>query len=79
VKFVAFLLLVIAAELPALQCLNRSEVDVFACPRRGLKMRMLAVIDAPDAIREIRACFGLPKRAPPVAPALPDSDEAVFW
>ena len=42
-------------------------------------MRILAAIDAPDAIQKILACLGLPARAPPVAPALPDSDEAVLW
>jgi hypothetical protein len=42
-------------------------------------MRILAAINAPAAIRKILACLGLPTRAPPVAPALPDSDEAVLW
>ena len=55
------------------------EFDVLACPRCGAKMRILAGIDAPDAIRKILTCLGLPTRAPPVAPALPDSDEAVLW
>jgi len=32
-------------------------------------MRILAAIDAPDAIRKILSCLGLPTRAPPVAPA----------
>lgn len=52
------------------------EFDVLACPRCGAKMRILAAIDAPDAIRKILSCLGLPARAPPVTPALPDSDEA---
>ncbi len=55
------------------------EFDVLTCPRCGAQMRILAAIDAPDAIQKILACLGLPARAPPVAAALPDSDEAVLW
>jgi len=55
------------------------EFDVLACPRCGAKMRILAAIDAPDAIRKILSCLGLPTRAPPVAPALPDGDKVVLW
>jgi hypothetical protein len=55
------------------------EFDVLACPRCGAKMRILAGIDAPDAIRKILTCLGLPTRAPPVAPALPGSDQAILW
>jgi len=54
------------------------EFDVLACPRCGAKMRVLVAIDAPGSIRKILACLGLPTRAPPVAPALPDSDEVVL-
>jgi len=36
------------------------EFDVLACPRCGATMRILAAIDAPDAIRKILACLGLP-------------------
>jgi hypothetical protein len=42
-------------------------------------MRILAAIDAPDAIRKILSCLGLPTRAPPVTPALPDSDQTILW
>ena len=48
-------------------------------PRCGAKMRILAGIDAPNAIRKILTCLGLPTRAPPVAPALPGSDQAILW
>ena len=55
------------------------EFDVLACPRCGAKMRILAAIDAPDAIRKILSCLGLPTRAPPVAPAIRDEDIAASW
>jgi hypothetical protein len=45
------------------------EFDVLAGPRCGERMRMLASITSPDAIREILACLRLPTRAPPIAPA----------
>jgi hypothetical protein len=51
------------------------EFDVLACPRCGAKMRILAAINAQDAIRKILSCLGLPTRAPPVTPVLRDSDE----
>ena len=50
------------------------ELDVLACPRCGARMRMLAAIDTPDAIRKILSCLGIPTRPPPVAPAMPDGD-----
>lgn len=55
------------------------ELDVLACPRCGAKMRILAAIDAPDAIRKILSCLGLPTRAPPVEQAQPHTDEAILW
>jgi hypothetical protein len=55
------------------------KVDVLACPRCGAKMRILAVIDAPDTIRQILACLGLPARAPPLEQAHPYTDEATLW
>ena len=42
-------------------------------------MRILAVIDAPDTIRQILACLGLPARAPPLEQAHPYTDEATLW
>jgi len=35
---------------------------------------LLAAIDSPDVIQKILACLGLPTRAPPIAPAIPDKD-----
>jgi len=46
------------------------EVDVLACPRCAGRMRILAAIHSPEAIRAILECLGLPTRAPPIAPAL---------
>ena len=45
------------------------EVDVLVCPRCTGRMRILAAIHAPEAIRAILDCLGLPTRAPPIAPA----------
>jgi hypothetical protein len=50
------------------------ELDVLACPRCGARMRILAAINPPDAIRKILACLGLPTRAPPIAPAISDTE-----
>jgi len=55
------------------------EVDVLACPRCGAQMRILAAINPPEAIRKILACLGLPTRAPPIAPAMQDGEEAASW
>ncbi len=48
------------------------SIDVLQCPRCGARMRILAAIHAPDAIRKILDCLGLPSRPPPIARALPD-------
>ena len=53
--------------------------DVLACPRCGARMRILAAINPPDAIRKILGCLGLPTRAPPIAPAIPDGEAAASW
>jgi hypothetical protein len=37
-------------------------------------MRILAAIHAPDAIRKILDCLGLPTRAPPMKPVLPEAE-----
>jgi len=42
-------------------------------------MRILAAIDAPDAIRKILSCLGLPTREPPIAPAVPDEEASASW
>ena len=48
------------------------EIDVLECPWCGGRMRVLAAIVTPEAIRAILDCLGLPARAPPVAPAACD-------
>jgi len=54
---------------------NRSfACDVLACDRCGGRMRIIAAIQAPDAIRRILDCLGLPSRSPPMAGARPDRD-----
>jgi len=40
---------------------------------------LLAAIDSPDVIQKILACLGLPTRAPPIAPAIPDKDARTLW
>ena len=44
-------------------------IDVIECPRCLGRMRILAAIHPPDAIRAILECLGLPSRAPPIASA----------
>jgi len=46
------------------------SVDVLVCDRCGGRMRILAAINPPDAIRKILVCLGLPSRPPPIAPAI---------
>jgi hypothetical protein len=55
------------------------KLDVLACPRCGGRMRIVAAINPPDAIRKILAHLGLPTRAPPIAPAVSDPDMAYAW
>jgi hypothetical protein len=50
------------------------DLDVLQCDSCGGRMRILAAIERPDAIRKILGCMGLPSRPPPVAPAPPDPD-----
>jgi len=50
-------------------------VDPLACPRCGDRMRLLAVIQDPEAIRAILDCLDLPSRAPPLAPARREATE----
>jgi hypothetical protein len=54
------------------------QLDVLSCPRCGGRMRILCAINPPVAIQKILACLGLPTRAPPIASALPDEDEAFY-
>jgi hypothetical protein len=43
--------------------------DVLECPRCLGRMKIVAAIHSPNAIRKILDCLGLPSRAPPIAPA----------
>lgn len=56
-------------------------IDVLECDRCGGRMRIVAAIHPPEAIRKILDCLGLPSRAPPIACASPDgdSDEQVIF
>ena len=49
-------------------------VDVLECASCGSRLRILAAIHSPEAIRAILECLGLPSRAPPVAPAAPEAE-----
>jgi hypothetical protein len=42
--------------------------------RCGGRMRILAAIHPPEAIRKILDCRGLPSRPPPIARALPERE-----
>ena len=42
------------------------------CPRCLGRMKIVAAIHSPDAIRKILDCLDLPSCAPPVAPAVSD-------
>jgi len=49
-------------------------VDVLECPACHGRLRILAAIHAPEAIRAILECLGLPSRAPPIAAAVLDPE-----
>jgi hypothetical protein len=57
------------------------DVDVLACPRCGGRLRLMATIEDPEAIRAIRAAVAVPPeladRAPPFA-ASPDPSRAAI-
>jgi hypothetical protein len=46
------------------------SLDVLECPRCSGHVRIIAAIQAPEAIRKILDCLGLPSRPPPISPAL---------
>lgn len=56
------------------------DIDVLACPRCGGRLRLMATVEDPDAIRAILGALagseGLVGRAPPPLPAL-DASQAV--
>jgi len=49
-------------------------LDVLKCPQGHGRMRILAAIHPPDTTRAILEHLGLPARAPPVAPAVPEPE-----
>ena len=55
------------------------SIDVLQCPRCGGRMRIIAAIHPPDAIRKILECLGLSSRPPPIVSAIPDMDDPYFW
>jgi hypothetical protein len=46
--------------------------DVLRCDRCGSRMRILCAINAPEAIRKILDCLGLPSKPPPIFSAVLD-------
>ena len=54
-------------------------IDVLECPRCGGRLRILAAIQSPDAIRKILDCLGLPSRAPPIRPPMPRDQAELEW
>lgn len=58
-------------------------IDVLECLRCGGAMKILGAIHPPDTTTAILACLGLPTRAPPTAPALPEAEpsepQTVDW
>ena len=48
------------------------ELDVLECPRCLGRMKIVAAIHSPGAIRKILDCLDLSSRAPPLAPAISD-------
>jgi uncharacterized protein YbaR (Trm112 family) len=58
------------------------EIDVLACPRCGGRLRLIATIDDPDAIRAVLAASAVSReladRAPPFAPPLDTSHGAAL-
>ena len=45
------------------------QVDILECTSCGGRMRIIAAIHCPEAIRKILDCLGIPWRSPPVAAA----------
>jgi uncharacterized protein YbaR (Trm112 family) len=56
------------------------EIDVLACPRCRGRLRLIATIDDPDAVRAVLAASAVSRaladRAPPFAPPLGTSHGA---
>jgi Putative transposase len=58
------------------------DIDVLACPRCGGRLRLIATVEAPDAVRAILATLALSEegadRAPPFAPSVSTSHIAAI-
>ena len=58
------------------------DIDVLACPRCGGRLRLIATVEDPDAIRAILAALALSEeradRAPPFAASLDTSHAAAI-
>lgn len=50
------------------------ELDVLECPHCHGRLRILAAIHPPENTQKILQCLGLPTRAPPVKPVVPDTE-----
>jgi hypothetical protein len=48
--------------------------DVLACQHCGGKLRILAAIQTPEAIRRILGWLRLPSKPPPLAPAVVEAE-----
>jgi len=46
-------------------------IDVLACPRCGGRLRLLATVEEPEAIRAILDSLGVPAEVPPLNPLRP--------
>jgi hypothetical protein len=58
------------ARIPWAELLRRVfAVDVLRCVCCGGRIKIIATVTDPEAVRKILTCIGLPARPPPVAPA----------
>ena len=55
------------------------RLDVSVCPDCGSRMRVIAALTAPAAIRRCLQGIGLSWRAPPIAPARADPQPVVDY
>jgi len=55
------------------------QIDVLECPRCGDRLRILAAVQSPEAIRKILECMGLPSRAPPIAGVRLEDNPQLEW
>ena len=53
-----------------MQCDARSfKIDVLECPRCQARLKIIATVTTPSAVKSILECLGLPARPPPLAAA----------